>query len=246
MPTALFSDIHANREAFEACLAHARAAGLTRFALLGDFVGYGADPGWVVECAGNLVAEGALALRGNHDAAIEDGPGGMGQSAAAAIVWTAGVLNAAYREFLKRLPLTVTEGDMLFVHASANDPSHWHYVTDITAASESFRATDARITFCGHVHVPALYHLSATGKLAGFTPAERVAIPLTPHRRWLAVMGAVGQPRDRNPAACYAVLDDERMELTYIRVPYDVERAARKILDAGLPRWLAQRLFEGS
>jgi diadenosine tetraphosphatase ApaH/serine/threonine PP2A family protein phosphatase len=87
--------------------------------------------------------------------------------------------------------------------------------------------------------------MSMTGKIASFEPVDRVEIPLTPRRRWLAVIGSVGQPRDNNPAACYAVLDVARGILTYIRVPYDVDTAARKIRDAGLPLGLSLRLFEG-
>jgi diadenosine tetraphosphatase ApaH/serine/threonine PP2A family protein phosphatase len=87
--------------------------------------------------------------------------------------------------------------------------------------------------------------MSLTGKFASFEPVDRVDIPLTRQRRWLAVIGAVGQPRDRNPAACYAVLDDERDVLTYYRVPYDIDSAAHKIRAAGLPAVLAQRLYEG-
>jgi len=93
--------------------------------------------------------------------------------------------------------------------------------------------------------VPAVFHLSATAKLANFTPAEGVALPLTFQRRWIAVIGAVGQPRDRNPAACYALYDDEACTLTYMRVPYDIETAQRKIRDAGLPAFLAARLAWG-
>ena len=148
-------------------------------------------------------------------------------------------------EFLRTLPLTATHGDRLLVHASADAPNQWHYVTDLHSASRSLMATRAQLTVCGHVHVPALYHLSATGKIAGFQPVQRVEIPLSRHRRWLAVLGAVGQPRDSNPAACYAVLDDERDVLTYIRVPYDVETAARKVREAGLPIGLSYRLLQG-
>lgn len=244
MPTAIFSDIHANREAFEACLAHAREAGADRYVLLGDLVGYGADPVWVVERAGEMVADGALALRGNHDTAIEGGTY-MNENAAIAIAWTVDRLSPAQRAFLKALPLTHERGDTLFVHANAHEPARWEYITGLGSAAQSLHATTARIIVCGHVHVPALYHLSPTGKMAQFTPTERVTLPLAPHRRWLAVMGAVGQPRDHNPAACYALLDEERATLTYVRVPYDIETAAMKIVEAGLPPWLARRLSDG-
>jgi diadenosine tetraphosphatase ApaH/serine/threonine PP2A family protein phosphatase len=142
--------------------------------------------------------------------------------------------------------MTFTDGNRLFVHASANVPEHWEYITDVESASRSFLATDAQATFCGHVHVPQLYHLSAAGKLADFQPVQSVEIPLLADGRWLAVLGAVGQPRDYNPAACYGAFDTERNALTYVRVPYDVETAARKIREAGLPEFLGLRLFEGT
>jgi diadenosine tetraphosphatase ApaH/serine/threonine PP2A family protein phosphatase len=134
--------------------------------------------------------------------------------------------------------------DRLFVHASAATPAAWEYVLGPAQALRSLRATDCRLTFCGHVHAPALYDL-CDGKLAGSTPAAGVATTLSPERRWLAVIGAVGQPRDGNPQACYALLDEERGVLTYVRVPYAIETAARKILDAGLPPFLAKRLRRG-
>jgi diadenosine tetraphosphatase ApaH/serine/threonine PP2A family protein phosphatase len=242
----LLSDIHANREALEATLAHARRAGITRFIFLGDFVGYGADPGFVVDTIMREVEAGAVALLGNHDAAIESGPSGMNPVAAEAIEWTRPQLNGTQREFLAGLPLTFEEGERLFVHASAHAPEQWEYVTDTSAAARSFTATEATATFCGHVHVPELFHLSPTGKVAGFVPVQSVEIPLLANRRWLAVLGSVGQPRDYNPAACYGALEVERNVLIYVRVPYDNETAARKIRDAGLPAILSDRLIEGA
>ena len=132
-------------------------------------------------------------------------------------------------DFLANLPLQVEEDDRLYVHASAASPAAWDYVIDERSAGRSLQATDAAVTFCGHTHVPALFYITATGKIAGFDPDAGVAMPLTRQRRWLAVIGAVGQPRDRNPAACYALYDDATRALTYVRVPYDVESAARKI-----------------
>jgi diadenosine tetraphosphatase ApaH/serine/threonine PP2A family protein phosphatase len=169
----------------------------------------------------------------------------MNQTAAEAIAWTRGMLDARQRTFLESLPMAVEESDRLYVHASADEPSQWHYILDARRAHKSFEATPARQTFCGHVHSPALYLLSQTGKLFGFRPTAGVAIPLLGSRRFLAVLGAVGQPRDHNPAACYALLDEAQNMLTYIRVPYDVASAARKIRDAGLPPVLAARLEQG-
>ena len=245
MRIALLSDIHGNREALTACLEHARRAEVTRFVFLGDYVGYGADPGWVIDTVKAEVERGAVAVLGNHDAAVSTDTSGMNDQAAESIEWTRTQLNAAQRDFLAGLPLTATEADRLYVHANAFAPGHWDYITDLYSASRSIIATRAHVTFCGHIHVPELYHMSMTGKFASFDPVDRVEIPLSSHRRWLAVIGSVGQPRDNNPAACYAMLDVERNVLTYIRVPYDVETAAGKIRDAGLPIGLSLRLFEG-
>jgi diadenosine tetraphosphatase ApaH/serine/threonine PP2A family protein phosphatase len=242
---ALLADIHGNREAMAACLADAERKAAERYVFLGDLVGYGADPGWVIDRAMEYVARGAVAVLGNHDAAAAGRQVAMNETAAAAIAWTRGKLDAAQRDFLEKLPLSVEDGERLYVHASADEPARWHYVLDAYRARKSFEATPARQTFCGHVHSPALYLLSQTGKLFGFRPTAGVAIPLLGNRCFLAVLGAVGQPRDHNPAACYALLDEARNMLTYVRVPYDVASAARKIRDAGLPAVLAARLEQG-
>jgi diadenosine tetraphosphatase ApaH/serine/threonine PP2A family protein phosphatase len=242
---ALLADIHGNREAMTACLADAERKAAERYVFLGDLVGYGADPGWVIDRAMEYVARGAIAILGNHDAAAAGQQVVMNETAAAAIIWTRGQLDAVQRNFLEKLPLSVEDGGRLYVHASADEPARWHYVLDANRARKSLQATPAQQTICGHVHSPALYLLSQTGKLFGFTPTAGVAIPLLGSRRFLAVLGAVGQPRDHNPAACYALLDEARNMLTYIRVPYDVASAARKIRDAGLPPVLAARLEQG-
>jgi diadenosine tetraphosphatase ApaH/serine/threonine PP2A family protein phosphatase len=245
MRIALMSDIHGNREALAACLDHAAQSGVERHVFLGDYVGYGADPGWVLDTVAAQVERGAIALLGNHDHAVLTDSAGMNAVAAEAIDWTRGQLDARQRDFIAGLPISVTDDDRLYVHASAFEPADWHYVTDLYSAAKSLTATRAHVTFCGHTHVPALFHVSMTGKFASFDPVERVEIPLTKQRRWLAVMGSVGQPRDRDPSACYAVLDDACDALTYVRVPYDIETAARKIRAAGLPAILSARLFEG-
>ena len=245
MLIALFADIHANRQAFEACLARAREAGAERFVLLGDYVGYGADPEWAVTTVMALVEEGAIAVRGNHDEAIGNPRETMNVEAQIAIEWTRRQLGAAERRFLDRLPLAHDEDGRLYVHADASEPAAWHYVMSSSDAVRSLMATSAAITFCGHVHRPALYTLSAAGKVTAFTPTADTPIQLLPTRQWLAVLGSVGQPRDRNPAAAYALLDTGRRELTFCRVAYDIEKAAAAIRAKGLPPFLAERLFAG-
>jgi diadenosine tetraphosphatase ApaH/serine/threonine PP2A family protein phosphatase len=245
MRIALFADIHGNRQAFAACLEQARELGAERIVLLGDFVGYGADPVWVVSAAMELVARGALAVRGNHDSAVSNHRESMNDAAQIAIEWTRGELGPAERRFLEELPFTHEEDDRLYVHADASRPEAWRYVLDESDAALSLNATAAAITLCGHVHQPMLYRLAPTGQLASFLPKTGFAIPLRPDRRWLAVLGSVGQPRDGNPAASFAIFDTDRRELTYWRTDYDVKAAAAAIRSKGLPRLLANRLFIG-
>jgi len=244
----MFSDIHANRQAFSACLAQASDLGAKQIVLLGDYVGYGADPEWTITTVMDLVEKGARAVLGNHDSAVSNPREQLSVEAKIVIEWTRGRLGVAERRFLERLPLTLNDDDRLYVHAEASSPKSWRYVTSIDAAAQSIIATSAQITICGHVHRPALYSMSATGKLTAFTPNTGATIQLLPGpgRRWLAVLGSVGQPRDGNPAASYAMLDTEKRELTYCRAPYDVEEAATRIRKNGLPTWFADRLLEGA
>jgi diadenosine tetraphosphatase ApaH/serine/threonine PP2A family protein phosphatase len=242
---AFFADIHANRQAFAACLDAARANGAERFICLGDYVGYGADPEWTIETVMGLVEQGALAVRGNHDTAVGSSTESMNAEAQAAIEWTRGRLSAPERKFLSELPLTRQEDDRLYVHSDASQPAKWRYVRSAADAGRSLIATDAHITFCGHIHRPALYSMSVTGKMTSFIPISGVPIQLLSGRRWLAVLGSVGQPRDGDPAACFAMFDTISREITYCRVPYDVDTAAARIRDNGLPSSLADRLFVG-
>ena len=236
MRTAILTDIHANREALTACLAYAARAGAHRYAFLGDLVGYGADPAWVVSTVTDYAERGAIAVLGNHDAAVVHGPSKtMNPAAQRVAAWTRGQLDDAHLRFLSALPLTHEHEDELYVHANAWAPHAWGYVESAMEARRSLQATHCRYTFCGHVHEPALYHLAQDGRAVHFKPEPGVAIPLGALRRWLAIPGSVGQPRDGVPAACYALFDDAQRTLTYHRVPYDFESAAAKIRAAGLP-----------
>jgi diadenosine tetraphosphatase ApaH/serine/threonine PP2A family protein phosphatase len=246
MLIAILTDLHANREALAACLADAEERGAQSYAFLGDLVGYGADPAWVVDTVMEYVQRGAWAVRGNHDEAVaQQARKQMHTAAQQAIDWTRAQLSAAQLDYLLNLPLTVEKDNCLYVHATALNPQNWEYISGTLEAIRSMHATRCRITFCGHMHEPALYHLSLVGKAAAYTPTADYSIPLSTHRRWLAIPGSVGQPRDGNPAACYALFDDVKNELTFLRVPYDQEVAAGKILAAGLPASFGTRLVQG-
>lgn len=246
MKTAILTDLHANREAVEAVLEHAALQQPDSYALLGDFVGYGADPAWVVDCVQELVARGAVAVQGNHDLATVQGPSPeMRPEPRQVIEWTRSQLQPAQFDFLASLPLMDETPERLYVHANAWAPPNWGYILSRFDAVRSLHATRSRITFCGHVHEPCLYHLSASGKAGDFVPIAGVPIPLLWQRQWLVIPGAVGQPRDGDPAACYALHDHDAGAITFWRVPYDHDTAAAKIRAAGLPPALGDRLTHG-
>ena len=245
MRLALLADIHANRLALEACLDHARSQGADRLVFLGDYVGYGAQPAEVLDRIMAETARGALAVVGNHDRAVADVRDAMAPDAETAMAWTRGQLGPEARDFLASLPLRFEDGPRLYVHASPQTYPPWIYIREGRDARRALEASRAQTVFCGHTHIPALHGLTATGQLVSFQPVPSVPVPLPPHRRWLTVVGAVGQSRDGNPAAAYALLDTAASEITHFRVPYDVQAAAAAVLEAGLPPALAARLRTG-
>lgn len=245
MKLAILSDIHANHEALTACLTHAKQQGAERYAFLGDLVGYGADPNACLETIRRYADAGAIVLRGNHDEAMLGGLWAeMDFLARECMVWTRGRLSEAERAFIDALPYTATLDDCLFVHASAAHPGDWEYLTTRRAIARCLAASTAHLTCAGHVHRTGL-HFSTRDGFASFAPPAGVPIPLSRGRRWLALIGSVGQPRDGDPRGAYAILDIARCEIVYHRVAYDWMRAAEKIRAAGLPEPVAKRLEYG-
>jgi diadenosine tetraphosphatase ApaH/serine/threonine PP2A family protein phosphatase len=245
MIIAVLSDIHSNLEALRACLAHAREQGVLRHAFLGDLVGYGADPAAVIEVVAEHASRGDLVVKGNHDEAILGTTTYLNDAAAEAIEWTREVLGLAHVRFLASLPYSVTEGPACFVHASAASPKRWDYVDSPAAALKSVIAARVPYTFCGHVHEQALYHQGLNGGMIAFRPRPGAVIPVSSRRRWLALVGSVGQPRDNNPAAAYAIADLAAGRVTFHRIPYDHMAAARKVREAGLSEAIAFRIERG-
>ena len=251
MKIALLSDIHANRQALDACLQHARAQGAEQFALLGDLVGYGGEPVAVVEQVRDLAQQGALCVLGNHDAMALAPPANPRNRSELGAQWTHDQLGNSHIAFLQSLPLTVRLGtSALLVHASADMPAQWRYVEDSNAAERSMTAAQGidpaiRYVFCGHVHEQVLYFLTPTAKLMRFAPEPGVPVPVPTHRQWLGIVGSVGQPRDGDARAMYALFDDTARQITFYRVPYDHLAAAAAIRAAGLPAFYADRLEHG-
>jgi len=242
---ALMSDIHANVEALEACLRHASDRGADRYAFLGDFVGYGADASTVVDIIASRAAQGAVVIRGNHDEAIAGEHSYFNEAAQAALDWARATLSAEQKRFLASLPLVVHEDEVCYVHASAASPERWDYVDSASAAGRCVEAAHAAYTFCGHLHDQVLYFERARGRMSAFRPAAGTPIPVRGGRRWLGIVGSVGQPRDRSPAAAYTLFDSRRKEVTFCRVVYDAKAAADKIRKCGLPESLAFRVELG-
>ena len=249
MRLALLSDIHANLQALDACLAHARAHGADQFAVLGDLVGYGAQPTAVVERVIELAAEGALVVKGNHDAMAVQPPEVIRNHGERTARWTHDQLSEAHRGWLDALPLTQVKDSLCLAHGSPHEPARWHYIYDPRAATAALAATsvnaNVRFVFCGHVHEQALYYTGADHQLRPFLPVPGVAIPVPPQRQWVSTIGSVGQPRDGHTDAMYALLDTERWQLCFHRVAYDFCQAAAHIRAAGLPDFLATRLEYG-
>lgn len=245
MRIAILADLHANLRALNACLEHAARQGAQKLVFLGDFVGYGAEPSETLERVMAEAAKGAIAIAGNHDQAVGLTAESMTADAENVMAWTRGQLGPAAREFLASLPMRFEDETRLYVHASPQTYPAWIYVNDGPAAKRALEASRAQTVFCGHTHIPALHGITATGQLVSFQPVAGVPIPLPRHRRWLNVIGAVGQSRDGDPAAAYAVLDTGRSEITHHRIPYDSDAAALAVLRAGLPPTLAERLRTG-
>ncbi len=248
MKLALLSDIHANLQALQACLADARGRGASQYALLGDQVGYGGEPAAVLDIVMELARQGAWVLRGNHDEAALH-PSRTGDRAdLMGAAWTSSQLAPGQRDFLAQLPLMVRHEFMCLVHASAHDPPRWEYVQDSVSAAASLHAAEdggASHVFGGHVHEQRLFFHGAVGKVMPFEPTAGIAVPLWRHRSWLATVGSVGQPRDGRPEAMYALFDTDSLQMTFLRVPYDYQAAARAIRAAGLPADNADRLAQG-
>jgi diadenosine tetraphosphatase ApaH/serine/threonine PP2A family protein phosphatase len=250
MKLALLSDLHANLQALQACLDHAEQQGANQFAILGDLVGYGGDPVPVMDRVMQLAQAGAVVLQGNHDALAVKPGDNMVNNEDASARWTHEQLSAQQRDFLDALPYTAKRESCLLVHASAYHPESWQYVKDERSAAISLDAALAQnpsIThvFGGHVHEQTLYFRGTGRSLMAFKPTAGVTIPTPAHRQWIATIGSVGQPRDGDPRAAYAVMDTERMQLMFRRVPYEHAQAAAAIRAAGLPEFFAKRLESG-
>ncbi len=241
----VLSDIHGNREALEAVLNHVRRKRWDKAVLLGDVVGYGANPNQTIEAVRAL--RPLVAIRGNHDkvcSGVEDGEM-FNRVALHAALWTRGRLTRSNLRWLQRLPpgpLDV-DGALTIAHGTPIDEDA--YIFGEIEALNVFRRTSSRLCFFGHSHFPVVFGLSPDAVQTVLTVAPIFRFRLEPGVRYLVNPGSIGQPRDGNPLASCAIYDDESQTVAIYRVPYSIARAQRKILAAGLPRPLADRLALG-
>lgn len=239
---AVFGDVHANLEALQAVLADMDAQAVSRQVCLGDIVGYAANP---AQCLERIRGLSCPVVKGNHDeAAAGDGDlGEMRDVAQSGIEFARQKLSIEQRAYLAGLPLTLSSGNSEFVHASLNDPGEWRYIMREAEARDHFAAQTKRLCFCGHTHVPMVWHLSNTGNIKTWRGQGRIELPAG--GKTLVNVGSAGQPRDLHSSSCYAICDADAGWVEFRRVDYDIAKARRKILRAKLPRYAAQRLSLG-
>ena len=248
MRIAIFSDIHGNLEALEAAFADAKQRGYDHMVCLGDIVGYGADPQRCVDLIREEVWKhetGEMVVRGNHDDAASGGDDGyFNREAQKAVRWTHEQLTDPTLEWLKAIPMAKSiDSDILLVHSSPEQPAKWNYVVSMADAFSAFQNFTERFCFVGHSHVP--FHVGVTGNESEIQVIPSEAFELHEKYRYLSNVGSIGQPRDGDWRASYVMLDLGKGTLERIRLEYDVEGAAEKIRKAGLPEFLADRLFRG-
>lgn len=238
MPFAVFSDIHANWEALETALAYVRDKKIDRFVVLGDTVGYGANPN---ECFEWAIGHAGIYVVGNHEKAVTDAGLRDWFNAAAreAILWTEKVMPEDLKKKIAGLPYLKIDKAFTFVHGSPNSPEEFHYVVDPQDAQKSFLAFDSPVCFVGHTHVPSCFCETARSALY-LRPG---ILKLEDGERYLLNPGSIGQPRDRDWRLAFGIFDEDKKTFEIVRLDYDNRTAAEKIRRAGLPRAFADRLL---
>ncbi len=241
----VLSDIHANREALAAVISRVRRKRWDKAVVLGDVVGYGANPNQAIDAVRQL--KPLVAIRGNHDkvcSGVESGEM-FNRVALHAAMWTRQKLTASNLRWLKSLPEgpAVVDGTFAIAHGTPIDEDA--YIFGEIEALNVFRQTTFPLCFFGHSHFPVIFGLSPDAIQTVLTAPPAFRFRLEPGVRYLVNPGSIGQPRDGNPLASFAIFDSETRTVTIYRVPYPIGRTQQRILDAGLPRPLADRLSVG-
>ncbi len=241
---ALLSDIHSNTDALDAVLADLLDWPVAGILCLGDIVGYGPEP---AACLNKVREVCSVTVIGNHEAMVllagEFPPEDLGANVGKPIALAVGQLDAEQKKWLRSLPIAADLDPVTLSHAALNDPGHFHYIHDKDEACAHFAVQKTFISFHGHTHVPVIWE-EKNGKITCYAPLDK-PVRLDPGARYAVNVGSVGQPRDRNPRACYALYDFENRILLHRRVAYDIARAQKRFKEAGLPAQNARRLKKG-
>src|ERR1700733_13085295 len=239
MKFAIIADIHANLEALQVVLADIKEQRCTHYACVGDVVGYGANPKECLKIERDL---GMPCVKGNHDeyCSIEENLEGFNTHAAEAVNWTRTQLSVDERQWLRDLKYFRMVTSFSMVHATLDGPQRWGYVFDKLAAAASFTYQNTAVCFFGHTHVPVAFIRDTVVRGGTYSKFK-----VEPGKKYFVNVGAVGQPRDNNPKAAYVVYDMNEGTIELRRLDYDIATAQKKILAAGLPERLAERLAYG-
>lgn len=239
MKYAVIADIHSNLEALEVVLADAKAQNCTHYCCIGDVVGYGANPR---ECLEIVRSMGMPCVKGNHDeyCSMDETLEGFNPHAAEAVQWTRQQLSAEERQWLRDLKYVRLVASFTMVHSTLDVPQRWGYVFDKLAAAASFTYQNTAVCFFGHTHVPVAFIRDSVVRGGTYSKFK-----VEPGRKYFVNVGSVGQPRDLNPKAAYVVYDLDEQTIELRRLDYDIAKAQKKILEAGLPPRLAERLEHG-
>ena len=243
MRYAIISDIHGNLPALQKVLARLTSSSIDSYLCLGDIVGYGAQPN---ECCAIIQELDAVCIRGNHEEGVlrPDFEQWFNAAARACLVWTRGQLTEENRAFLESLAETAQIGNITICHGSIPDPNF--YITSPQEALPSFQVMAGTVGFFGHTHSAEYFVQREAGGLPEQRPSPAGETCLVETGcKYLVNPGAVGQPRDGNPQAAYAIYDEESSRIELCRVDYDIAAAQRKMLDAGLPSSMSLRLSHG-
>jgi diadenosine tetraphosphatase ApaH/serine/threonine PP2A family protein phosphatase len=237
---AVFSDVHGNLQSLEAVLEAIKDEEVQQLFCCGDIVGYGGNPNECIEMVRDL---GCPVVVGNHDYAALDltSTDYFNEVARAAIQWTKTVLHDDHATFLKNLGFAHAKEDYYIVHASPRSPEEWNYIITMGEAELNFHYFEQKFCFIGHSHQPFIVEQKEDNLNCPRTPT----IEINDDARYLVNVGSVGQPRDRDPRACYTICDLEKKTIEIKRIDYDIAGAQRAILDNNLPRELAERLAYG-
>lgn len=235
----IISDIHSNYEALDACIEHLEAAGVEAYLSTGDVVGYGADP---KRCLDRIRELGTTVVAGNHDWAVSSrlSLDYFNAYAREAIYWTQERLSEADIQYLDDLELKTIVDDITLVHGTLYNPENFDYLLTSYDAHMSFQMQETPLCLVGHSHVPITFLLDGTVTFTLDTEIDLMGV-----ERAVVNPGSVGQPRDENPKASVGIYDTKTRIFTTDRVDYDIEAATAKILRAGLPEVLAERLWHG-